>query len=60
MQGRVDWIQGCRSRATLLMQPSPSNSSISLVDVNDGNWHMITVSTHPNNSLGYSLYLDGR
>lgn len=42
------------------MQPSPSNSSISLVDVNDGNWHMITVSTHPNNSLGYSLYLDGR
>uniref|UniRef100_A0A1D1ZX47 LamG-like jellyroll fold domain-containing protein n=1 Tax=Auxenochlorella protothecoides TaxID=3075 RepID=A0A1D1ZX47_AUXPR len=36
------------------------NTSSPAQNVNDGNWHMITVSTHPNNSLGYSLYLDGR
>lgn len=28
-------------------------------DVNDGEWHMITVSTFPNNTEGIAMYLDG-
>eukprot|EP00887_Chlorella_sp_A99_P005410 scaffold1.g5410.t1 len=31
-----------------------------LLDVNDGDWHMITLSTFPNNTAGYALYVDGR
>lgn len=37
-----------------------SSDAAPCADVNDGSWHMVTVTTHPNNSLGYSLYLDGR
>ena len=28
-------------------------------DVNDGGWHMITVSTFPNGTKGYTLFVDG-
>lgn len=28
-------------------------------DVNDGRWHMITLSTLPNGTKGYALYVDG-
>ena len=27
--------------------------------VNDGQWHMVSLSTHPDASPGYVLYLDG-
>jgi hypothetical protein len=27
--------------------------------VNDGGWHMITLSTHPNGTRGFSIYIDG-
>lgn len=29
-------------------------------DVNNGEWHMLTLSTFPNDTLGYSLYVDGQ
>lgn len=29
------------------------------LDVNDGGWHMVAVSTHPDGTRGFSLYVDG-
>ncbi|GAB4817823.1 hypothetical protein N2152v2_004869 [Parachlorella kessleri] len=29
-------------------------------DLNDGRWHMITLSTFPNDTKGYTLFVDGR
>lgn len=29
-------------------------------DINDGGWHMITLSTFANGTKGYTLYIDGR
>ncbi|PRW58639.1 hypothetical protein C2E21_2984 [Chlorella sorokiniana] len=29
-------------------------------DVNNGEWHMLTLSTYPNDTLGYTLFVDGQ
>ena len=36
--------------------PSPAAQP---ADVNDGQWHMLTVSTFPNGTRGYALFVDG-
>lgn len=28
--------------------------------MNNGEWHMLTLSTFPNDTLGYSLFVDGQ
>ncbi|KAK2080285.1 hypothetical protein QBZ16_000138 [Prototheca wickerhamii] len=40
--------------------PNARNASSRHPNLSDGNWHMITLSTHPNRTRGYALYLDGQ
>ncbi|KAI3433615.1 hypothetical protein D9Q98_003424 [Chlorella vulgaris] len=37
-----------------------SNRTLEHSDVNDGGWHMVTVSTFPNGTRGYSVFVDGQ
>ena len=50
------WSQGPLGA---LWSQAPEAHHVLQTDPNDGNWHMVTISTQPRSFAGYRLFLDG-